>query len=283
MVAARVRQSGRPERGARRMCIGSPRGGLRVACGSGGRRDQRGCGQQARLPRRARQRHRSGRELHGHAGRGRPDPGGPHAGGPGERDRAFLQRRRRSRRTRLRRPRGPRHGDQVLSPRRREDRHRGPEPSVLLRAHARGLRGVHAHARARARDRRAGHAEGRRLPRGAPGGAARDPVRARGQAAGELRDGRLQQHPLVRVGERRRRAALRALPLGARGRRAGPRAGRGQGAGRGLPPEGDRRARARRRGLPPLPWCSPRRATRWTIPPSRGPRSARRWRLAASS
>ena len=70
-----------------------------------------------------------------------------------------------------------------------QDGHRGAQPALLLRPHARGLPRVHARAQAGPRDRPARLREGRRLDGGAPRGRPVDPGGGLRRAARELRDG----------------------------------------------------------------------------------------------
>ena len=146
--------------------------------------------------------------------------------------------------------RGPRPGDELSPPRRRPHRHRRDLDPGVLRPHRRGLPRVRARAKARPRYGRDGHGEGRRVRRRAPrdpGGSRVDP--ADPGSTRELRGVRVQRPARVRVLQRRRRAAVRALPLGAGRRRQGA-LGRGDRSERPrVPPGGDRRStrcRARR-------------------------------------
>ena len=115
-------------------------------------------------------------------------------------------------------------------------------PALLLRAHARGLPRVHAGAQARPGDGRARHGEGRRLastPRRCPRSRPRcSATRRRATPPAST------TRPLVPLDRRRRRLALGALPLRARGRRADPRIEEAKARGPRLPPGGRSWARA---------------------------------------
>ena len=219
------------------------------------------------------------------------DPGGIQAlarrapaGRPSGCHRPLLERERRPLDLRRPRARRPRHGGQVPPPRWRGHRHRLRAAGRLLRAHARGLPGVHAGPDPRPGDRAARSGEAERLPRRASGDRRRAPE-GHGQARPDhqLRHLGLPRAPRVRPGRRRRREALGPLHLGAGG---GDRVPDRRAARRGRPrlPPGRDPGAAEDRHRTVHARVHPRqsRATPSTTRPRNG-RASTRWSSSASS